>query len=34
MIERTAEAIYEKAEPYRYGVYLTQTGRFAESEAL
>ena len=31
MIERAAEAIYGKAEPYRYGVYLTQKNRVEEA---
>ncbi len=33
-IEKAAEAVFGLAEPYRYGVYLTAQGRYAEADAL
>ncbi len=33
VIEHAAEAVYARAQPYRYGVYLVGQGRFAESFA-
>ena len=33
VIARAAEAVYARAQPYRFGVYLSQRGRVAEAEA-